>query len=60
MQDLATRALTVTADPELRLTARHDASARLSRLLGGLKQHRRQSRAVQAAMHSLRQLNLSD
>ena len=25
MQDLATRALAVTADPELRLTARHDA-----------------------------------
>ena len=26
VQDLATRALTVTADPELRLTARHDAA----------------------------------
>ena len=35
-----------------------DASARLSRLLAGLKQHRRQSRAVQAAMHSLKQLKL--
>ena len=35
-----------------------DASARLSRLLSGLKQHRRQSRAVQAAMQSLKQLRL--
>ena len=35
-----------------------DASARLSRLLAGLKQHRRQSRAVQAAMQSLKQLKL--
>jgi hypothetical protein len=35
-----------------------DASARLSRLINGLKQHRRQSKAMQAAMHSLRQLRL--
>ena len=35
-----------------------DASSRLSRLLVGLKQHRRQSRAVQAAMQSLKQLKL--
>jgi hypothetical protein len=35
-----------------------DASARLARLLSGLKQHRRQSRAVQAAMQSLKQLRL--
>ena len=35
-----------------------DASSRLSRLLTGLKQHRRQSRAVQAAMQSLKQLKL--
>ena len=35
-----------------------DASARLSRLLAGLKQHRRQSRAVQAAMQSLKQFKL--
>jgi hypothetical protein len=35
-----------------------DASVRLSRLLSGLKQHRRQSRAMQAAMQSLRQLKL--
>ena len=37
-----------------------DASNRLSRLLAGLKHNRRQSRAVQAAMHSLRQLKLGD
>ena len=35
-----------------------DASSRLSRLLTGLKLHRRQSRAVQAAMQSLKQLKL--
>ena len=35
-----------------------DASARLARLTAGLKQHRRQSRAVQAAMQSLQQLKL--
>ena len=34
------------------------ASSRLTRLLSGLKQHRRQSRAVQAAMQSLKQLKL--
>jgi hypothetical protein len=33
-----------------------DASVRLGRLLGALKQHRRQDRAVQAALASLRQL----
>ena len=42
---------------ELR-TAVLDVSGRLSRLLAGLKQHRRQSRAVQAAMQSLKQLKL--
>jgi hypothetical protein len=35
-----------------------DASARLGRLLAALKQHRRQARAVQAAVSSLRQMNL--
>jgi hypothetical protein len=35
-----------------------DASARLARLIAGLKQHRRQSRALQTAMQTLRQLNL--
>ena len=35
-----------------------DASSRLSRLLAGLKQQRRQSRAVEQAMQSLRQLHL--
>ena len=37
-----------------------EASTRLARLLAGLKQHRRQSRAVQVAMQSLRQLKLDD
>jgi hypothetical protein len=37
-----------------------DATARLSRLINGLKQHRRQGRAMQAAMQSLRQLQLGD
>jgi hypothetical protein len=36
----------------------NDASARLGRLLSALKQHRRQARAVQAAVSSLRQMNL--
>jgi hypothetical protein len=35
-----------------------DATSRLARVLAGLKQHRRQSRAMQAAMHSLKQLQL--
>jgi hypothetical protein len=47
----------ITEAEELR-TVMADASARLSRLLAGLKQHRRQSRAVQAAVHSLKQLQL--
>ena len=47
----------ITEAEELR-TVMLDASARLTRLLSGLKQHRRQSRAVQAAMHSLQQLKL--
>jgi hypothetical protein len=46
------------AEAEELRTVMVDASARLSRLLSGLKQHRRQSRAVQAAMHSLKQLRL--
>ena len=35
-----------------------DASGRLCRMINGLKQHRRQSKAMQAAMQSLRQLRL--
>jgi hypothetical protein len=35
-----------------------DASPRLARLLAGLKQLGRHSRAVQAAMHSLKQYKL--
>ena len=46
------------AEAEELRTVMLDASARLTRLLSGLKQHRRQSRAVQAAMHSLKQLKL--
>jgi hypothetical protein len=47
----------ITEAEELR-TVLADASARLSRLLSGLKANRRQSRAVQAAVHSLKQLQL--
>jgi hypothetical protein len=36
----------------------HEAAGRAARLLAGLKQQRRQARAVQAAMASLRQLQL--
>jgi len=36
-----------------------EAAARTTRLLGALKQHRRQARAVQAAMASLRDLDLA-
>ena len=36
----------------------HDAAGRVARLLAGLKQHRRQSRAVRAAMQSLRLLKI--
>ena len=39
-------------------TLLQEASARTARLLGALKQQRRQSRAVQAAVASLRQLKL--
>ena len=49
----------LTEAEELR-TLLQDASNRVSRLLAGLKHNRRQSRAVQAAMHSLRQLRLGD
>ncbi len=35
-----------------------DFSSRAARLVSALKQHRRQTRAVQAAMHSLKQLKL--
>jgi hypothetical protein len=35
-----------------------DASTRITRLLSGLKQHRRDSRAMQAAMQSLKQIQL--
>ena len=50
--------LDLIAEAEELRTVMLDTSTRLSRLLSGLKQHRRQSRAVQAAMHSLQQLKL--
>ena len=50
--------LDLIAEAEELRTVMLDASTRLSRLLSGLKQHRRQSRAVQAAMQSLQQLKL--
>jgi hypothetical protein len=46
------------AEAEAMRTLLQDASTRVARLLAALKQHRRQSRAVQAAMHSLKQLQL--
>jgi hypothetical protein len=48
----------ITEAEELR-TVLFDASVRLTRLLSGLKQHRRDSRAMQAAMQSLKQIKLS-
>ena len=45
----------ITEAEELR-TVLADASGRLTRLLSGLKQHRRDSRAMQAAMQSLKQI----
>ena len=47
----------ITEAEELR-TVLADASGRLARLLSGLKQHRRDSRAMQTAMQSLRQIKL--
>jgi hypothetical protein len=48
----------VMAEAETLRTVLQDASARTARLLSALKQQRRQSRVVQAAMASLRQLRL--
>ena len=44
--------------PNLFVNCLHDAQGRLGRLVAALKQQRRQSRAVQAAMQSLRRLKL--
>ena len=46
------------AEAEELRTVLADASGRLARLLSGLKQHRRDSRAMQAAMQSLKQIKL--
>jgi hypothetical protein len=46
------------AEAEVLRELLHDAQGRLGRLLMALKQQRRQSRAVQAAMQSLRRLKL--
>ena len=44
---------------QLKSTAQ-DLTARLGRLINGLKQQRRQGKAMEAAMNSLRQLRLGD
>src|SRR5262249_60114086 len=46
------------AETEALRALMHDASARTARLLAALKHQRRESRAVQQAMASLRQLRL--
>jgi hypothetical protein len=46
------------AEAEALRAVLHDASGRASRLLAGLKQQRRQSRAVVAALEALRQLRI--
>ena len=46
------------AEAEELRTVLLDAATRLTRLLSGLKQHRRDSRAMQAAMQSLKQIKL--
>jgi hypothetical protein len=48
----------VIAETETLRGLLQDAAARTARLLAGLKHQRRQTRAVRAAMDSLRQLEL--
>lgn len=48
----------VIAEAEAVRTNLHDAAARLTRLIGALKQQRRHTRAVQQAVASLRDLRL--
>jgi hypothetical protein len=48
----------VLAEAEALRDQLHDALARLSRLVAALKLQRRQARAVQQAMQSLKQLQL--
>ena len=48
----------VIAETEALRNLLHDAFARTSRLLGALKQQKRQARAVQEAMRSLQELDL--
>jgi hypothetical protein len=50
----------VIAETETLRGLLQDASARSARLLAALKYQRRQSRAVQQAMHSLRQLQIDE
>ncbi|HEV3117807.1 MAG TPA: hypothetical protein VGY58_12185 [Gemmataceae bacterium] len=52
--------LELLAEAEQLRSVLQDASTRLSRLINGLKQQRRQGRAMQAAMQSLKQLQLGD
>ena len=48
------------AEAEQLKTMAQDLTARLGRLINGLKQHRRHGKAMEAAMNSLRQLRLGD
>jgi hypothetical protein len=48
----------IIAEAEMIKTQLQEASARMARLLAALKQQRRQSKAVRAAVASLRQLQI--
>jgi len=50
----------ILTEAEALRTAWQDSLTRLSKIIASLKQHRKQSRAVKAAMQSLRQLQLTE
>jgi len=50
----------ILTEAEALRTAWQDSLTRLSKIIASLKQHRKQSRAVKAAMQSLRQLQLNE
>jgi len=50
----------ILTEAESLRTAWQDSLTRLSKIIASLKQHRKQSRAVKAAMQSLRQLQLTE
>jgi len=50
----------ILTEAESLRTAWQDSLSRLSKIIAGLKQHRKQSRAVKAAMQSLRQIQLTE